>query len=239
MLFRSNRCVVIFENLMFFLDRKGVIQYTGANISYASTKIQPIFDRMNYNAALTQACAAHDKLRNQVLFTIPIDGSTTNNITLVYDYVADAWTTHTGYTPSVFAEIQGRNEIRRLFYGDYSGRVNWFSASFLSDNGTGITFSFKTRYLHDMGDSIQKQFRRLYVNADTLGSTLINKINFYQDYGTSVVLGTTLFLGAFQERIDYGISAKSLAFEMISVNSTNSILKIHGFTIESRLQRRV
>lgn len=235
----NNRCVLIFENVMFFLDRKGVIQYTGSNINYASAKIQPIFDRMNYNAALTEACAGHDKLRNQVLFAIPIDGSTTNNITLVYDYIADAWTTHVGYNPSIFAEVQGRNEIRRLFCGDYSGRINWFSASFLTDNGAGISLSFKTRYLHDMGDSVQKQFRRLYVNADQLSATLTNKINMYQDYGSSIVLGTTLNLGAFQERIEYGISAKSLAFELITVNSTNSPLRIHGFTIESRMQRRV
>ena len=235
----NNRSVVIFENVMFFLDRKGVIEYTGAQISFKSTAIQPIFDRMNYNPALTEACAAHDKLRNQVLFAIPIDGSSTNNITLVYDYVANAWTSHAGYNPSIFAEIQGYNSTKRLFCGDYSGRVNWFSASFLSDNGSGITLSFKTRYLHDMGDSVQKQFRRLFLNADQLSATLSNKINFYQDYGTSIVLGTTLNLGAFQDRIDYGISAKSLAFEMISLNTTNSPLKIHGFTIESRLQRKV
>lgn len=235
----NNRCVVIFENVMFFLDRKGVIEYTGANISFVSTKIQPIFDRMNYNSALTEACAAHDKLRNQVLFAIPIDGSTTNNITVVYDYVANAWTYHQGYNSSIFAEIQGRNTIRRLFNGDYSGRVNWFSASFLSDNGSAITLSYKTRYLHDLGDSVQKQFRRLYVNADQLSATLSNKINFYQDYGTSIVLSTTLNLGTFQERIDYGISAKSLAYELISVNTTSSPLKINGFTIESRMQRKV
>jgi len=235
----NNRCVVIFENVMFFLDRKGVIEYTGSNISFVSTKIQPIFDRMNYSSALTEACAAHDKLRNQVLFAIPIDESTTNNITVVYDYVANAWTYHQGYNASIFAEIQGRNTIKRLFNGDYNGRVNWFSASFLSDNGSAITLSYKTRYLHDLGDSVQKQFRRLYVNADQLSATLSNKINFYQDYGTSIVLATTLNLGAFQERIDYGISAKSLAYELISVNTTSSPLKINGFTIESRMQRKV
>lgn len=235
----NNRSVVIFENLMYFLDRKGVVEYTGSNISFASVKIQPIFDRMNYSAAVTTACAAHDKLRNQVLFAIPVDGSTTNNLTVVYDYVAQAWTTHDGYNASIFAEIQGYNTTRRLFCGDYSGRVNWFSASFLSDNGSGITLSYKTRFLHDMGDSVQKQFRRLYLNADSLGTTLSNKINMYQDYGTSIVLGTTLNLGAFQDRIDYGISAKSLAYELITVNSTNSPLKIHGFVIESRLQRNV
>lgn len=235
----NNRCVVMYENLLYFLDRKGVVEYTGANVSFASQKIQPIFDRMNYNAALSCACAVHDKLRNQLLFAIPIDGSTTNNITVVFDYVAQAWTYYTGFNPSLFAEIQGYNQTKRLFYGDYSGRVNWFSASFLSDNGAGFTMSFKTRYLHDMGDSVQKQFRRLYINADQLSATLSNNINFYQDYGTSIVLGTTLNLGAFQERIDYGISAKSLAYEFITLNNTNSVLKIHGFTIESRLQRKV
>ena len=235
----NNRCAVLYENLLYFLDRKGVIEYTGANVSFASTKVQPIFDRMNYNAALTCACAAHDKLRNQLLFAIPIDGSTTNNITIVFDYIINAWTYYTGFNANLFAEIQGYNQNKRLFYGDYNGRVNWFSASFLSDNGTGFTASFKTRYLHDMGDSVQKQFRRLYVNADQLSATLSNNINFYQDYGTSIVLGTTLTLGAFQERIDYGISAKSIAYEFITMNNTNSVLKIHGFTIESRLQRKV
>lgn len=235
----NNRCSILFDDVMVFLDRKGVFQYNGANLTYLSTKVQPIFDRMNYNSALSVACGAHDKLRNQLLFAIPVDGSTTNNITIVYDYVAQAWTSHSGYNASIFAEIQGYNNIRRLFYGDYNGRVNWFSASFLSDNGVGITLSYKTRYLHDLGDSIQKQFRRLYLNADSLGSTLSNKINFYQDYGTSIVLGTTINLGTFQERIDYGISAKSLAYELITINSTNSPLKIHGFTIESRLQRKV
>ena len=235
----NNRSVVVFENLLYFLDRKGVVEYTGSNISFSSLKIQPIFDRMNYAAALITACGVHDKLRNQVLFAIPIDGATSNNLTVAYDYVAKAWTYHTGYNPSIFAEIQGRNDTKRVFSGNFDGTVNFYSASFLSDNGNGITLSFKTRYLHDLGDSVQKQFRRLYVNADNLGSTLLSKVNIMQDYGTSIVLGTTLIQGAFQERIDFGISAKSLAFEMITVNTTNSPLKIHGFTIESRVQRKV
>lgn len=235
----NNRCSVLFDDVLIFLDRKGVFQYNGANLTYLSTKVQPIFDRMNYSAALTEACGTHDKLRNQVLFSIPVDGATTNNITIVYDYVAQAWTSHTGYNPSIYAEVKGYNVIKRLFYGDYNGRVNWTSASFLSDNGQGITLSYKTRYLHDMGDSVQKQFRRLYLNTDAISATITNKINFYQDYGNSIVLGTTLNLGAFQERIEYGISAKSLAYELITVNSTNSPLRIHGFTIESRMQRRV
>lgn len=234
----NNKCAVVFNDLMAFLDRKGVILYNGANIVFLSDKVQPIFDRMNYAAALTEACATHDKQRNQLLFGIPVDGSSVNNLTVVYDYMAQAWTTYNGFSPSYFAQIQGRNTTVNTFYGNYSGMINWFGQSFVTDNGVGATLYFKTRFLHDMGESVEKQFRRLYINTDDVSATLTFNINFFQDYGTSVVLGITMLTSEFQQRIDFGIPAKSLAFEMAFL-PINSPLRIYGFTIESRFQRNV
>lgn len=235
----NNRCAVIYDDILVFLDRKGIIVWNGANLSILSAKVQPYLDRMNYSAALTVACMVHDKLRNQILIGIPVDGSTTNNITLVYDYLAAAWTTYKGYTPSAFASIQGRNNTKNAFYGDTQGRVNWFGSSFLSDNGIGFTTYFKTRFLHDMGDSTTKMFRRMFLNTDSpSSSTLVFGVNMYQDYGSSIVYGTTIILSDFQNRIDFGVSGKSLAFELANIQS-NIRLRIHGFTIESRFLRRV
>ncbi|MGK3945787.1 hypothetical protein ABK046_46510, partial [Streptomyces caeruleatus] len=62
---------------------------------------------MNVDAAFQQATAIHDRLNNQVKFSFPIDGSLVNNITIVFDYLAGAWTTETGYSPSVNAMIRG------------------------------------------------------------------------------------------------------------------------------------
>lgn len=235
----NNRCAVTVENVLFFLDQKGVVMWNGAQIDMASAKIQPVFDTMNYSAAVDVACMAHDKLRNQIVCAIPINGSSANNITLVYDYMAKAWTTYDGFAPSIFATIQGRNNTKNLFYGDTSGRVNWFGPSFLADNGTGFSTYFKTRFLHDMGESTQKVFRRLFINTDSpSAATLSFNINFYQDYGISVVLGTSFVLSQFQNRLEYGISAKSIAFELSNLQ-TSIPLRIYGFTIESRFQRRV
>lgn len=233
----NNRCVETYDNYMVFLDRKGLMLFNASNISCLSNKVQSFFDRMNYNAAITEACIVHDKLRNQIMVAIPIDGSSVNNITMVYDYLAGSWTTYNGYSVSVFTTIQGYNNTKNVFYGSHSGTINWFGPSFLSDNGTGFTSYFKTRFLHDMGESVEKQFRRLYLNADT-GTTFVMPLNFYQDYGTSTVYQTTFVLSEFQKRIDYGIPAKSLAFELFNLN-TNSPLRLYGFTIESRMQRRV
>jgi len=234
----NNRCCVTFGNEMVFLDRKGIILFNGAQLSVLSIKVQPYFDRMNYTAALSQACMMHDKLRNQILIAIPIDGSSTNNLTLVFDYVTQGWTTHAGYSPTVFTMAQGYNVTKYPMYGDNQGRVNWFGPSFLSDNHTGFTLSFKTRFIHDVSDSIQKQFRRLYISANPLSATLTCPINFYQDYGSSIVKSTTMGIGPFQQRIDFGISAKALAFDFAAVSNV-APLQIDGFTIEQRMQRKV
>lgn len=234
----NHRCAIVYTNLLAFLDRKGVVVFNGSNLQILSTKVQPYFDLMNYDYALNQACMVHDKLRNQIMVAFPYNGATTNNITLVYDYVVNAWTTYKGFNPTVFDMIQGYNNTRYPMFGDLSGRLNWSGPSMLFDNGSGVTTFFKTRFIHDLGDSIQKQFRRLYVNGDQQGVTLGLALNFYQDYGASIVYSTTLTLGSFQERIDFGISAKSLAFEMAAV-ATVQPLHIHGFTIEQRMQRRV
>jgi hypothetical protein len=233
----NNRCIVKYENLLAFLDRKGVVGFNGASTEELSLKVQPIFDTMNYAAAMTHACMLHDKVRNQLVVAFPTDGATINNTVMVYDYKANAWAKQSGYAPTILADVQGRNQQKTAFYGSYSGMVSWFGSSFTSDNGAGFTLTAKTRFLNEMGESTEKQFRRLYVNTDAPSSTQIFKVNCYQDYGTSIVLGTTLVNGQFQNRIDFGISAKAVSFEIIHL-STNSPLKIHGYTVESRLQRR-
>lgn len=234
----NDRCAVVYDNLVAFLDRKGVVVFNGASPTMLSMKIQPIFDTMNYNVALQTACMVHDKLRNQLLVAIPINGATQNNVTLVYDYLVGAWTKQDGYNPTVFAAIQGRNNTKNVFYGTSTGLVNWFGSSFLSDNGAGFTTYFKTRFLHDPGESYQKQFRRLYLNTDAPNATMIFHVNFFQDFGASIVKSVTIVASQFQTRIDYGISAKSLAFEFSSFQ-TNQVLRLHGYTIESRIQRNV
>lgn len=236
----NNRCAVIYDDILLFLDRKGVMMWNGASITELSFKVKPIFDQMNFAAALTEACMVHDKLRSQILVSIPINGSSTNNITVVYDYRVGAWTTYKGVNISALAQIQGRNNSKNAFYGDYQGRVNWFGSSFMADNGVGASTYWKTRFLKDLGDSTTKTFRRLYLNTDSpSSSTLVFGVNFFQDYGSSVVLGTTIVLSQFQTRIDFGIqNAKSVAFELSNLQ-TALPLRIHGFTVESRFTRRV
>lgn len=235
----NNRCIVVFEDVMIFLDKKGVMLYNGGSLDNLSNKkIQPLIDRINWDGAPTYACMVHDKARSQVLISVPTGVNTIPDLILVYDYKIGAWTHYDGLNVTAFLNGIGRFKKDTTFFGNYSGMINHFGSSFLTDNGVGITTYLKPRFLHDMGDSTQKQFRRLFVNTNSAGTTVVFNTNFYQDYGTSIVKSMTIVQTGFQSRTEFGISAKSLAFEMSSIQ-TNIRLTIFGFTIESRMQRRV
>lgn len=235
----NNQCAVVFNDMLAFLDSKGVVLYNGSTPTLISMKMQPYFDRMNYTAALSTAKMVHDKLRSQLLIAIPIDGSTAPNITLVYDYLVGAWTKQNGYSPTAFSEVRGRNNSKNVFYGTTTGAVNWFGPSFLSDNGAGFTLYAKSRFHHEIGESYEKQFRRLYLNLDLPSATFTMTMNLYQDFGQTAVTGTTnqFQVGEFQTRIDYGVAARALAFD-ISYVQTAEKFNLYGYTITERLQRK-
>jgi len=236
----SGRAVISYENKILFLDKKGIAEFNGANVQIVSNKVQPVFDRMNISAARDNAVMIHNKPRNQIWCAIPVDSSTTNNLIVVYDYLSDGWTTYENINASSLAMVQSNFNLPTAIYGKYStGALFNFGASYASDNGTGFTCLVKTRYLHDQGDTTQKMFRRLWTNMDPItspSSTLL--IQMFADYQSTVSATGAISLSNFQQRIDFGVSAKSLQIQ-ISHFSATDIVKIHGFSIAHRYLRDV
>ena len=235
----NNRCAVVYNDLMAFLDYKGVISFNGASSELISYKIQNQIDRINWSAAKTTACMINDKQRSQLLIAVPVDGATYNNLTLVYDYIVNAWTKYEGFNPAVFAVMSGRLSTRTAFIGGYSGTITHFGSSFQGDAGAGFTCYAKPAFMHPGGQATEKQFRRLFLNVDEVTSATVPiNINFFKNYGSSTVLNRTMYLSPFQSRIDFGIPSKSLTFEFSKFSATTTI-KVHGFALGYRFQRDV
>lgn len=235
----SHRTMVTYNNILLFLDEKGIIKYNGANIEILSNRVEDYFLRMNKAAAVNNALAVHFKKYNEIWFHIPIDGATLNNFTVVYDYLADAFTTYQGFNASSLSEAKGAVAEKTLLYGGYSGALAYFSDSVKSDLGQGITCYFQTRFTSLMGQSTEQQFRRFFLNVDpVLGVTQTIGVDFRVNYGSSVISSRTMYQSPFQSRIDFGIPAKTLSASVSHYSATLSF-KCFGWTIESRFQRPV
>lgn len=79
-------------------------------------------------------------------------------------------------------------------------------------------------------------WRRFYLNNEPVASTNAT-IGLYSDYSQSASHYISTTLAAFQSRVDFGVSAKTLSLEIV-IRSSSQII-INGYTIESRYLRSV
>lgn len=267
----SSRALVIFKDVLWFLDEYQIIQFNGSNFDTVSNPVQGYLSRMNVDAAAKTAVAYHYEDRNEVWFAIPIDGSNENNIVLVYDYNSLGWyaikstsnfTCLQQFTDQSFVlsvtigayfvngSIVGNvfQNNSRLYIGHPGGSLGIVGTAFRTDYGNAFTMSFKTRYHGDQGKSTTMEWRRFFLdNGPWAGVTLSFNTRFYTNYSTSTIaLTRTIYFsgsnysGQQQTRIDFGLSAKSLSIEpIISSGASVPIMKVYGYTIESRFLRNV
>ena len=235
----SNNANCVWEQRLWFLDQKGICEYNGANTKIVSNKVQPTFQRMNQTAARKVASMIHAKERNEVWCFIPTDDNSFCDTCVVYDYLADFWYVKDNLREtSMAAMIQGSYNVPKPFIGGKSGLLYAYDSQYLTDDQFGMTCVAKTRYIStELGHSQQKVFRRLFLDCDVEGASIPIQINFYSNQGTQVVFSASMILSQFQNRFDMGISAKDLSIEFIY--SSDSPLRINGFTLEYRFQRAV
>lgn len=235
----SHRAVVVWNNVVWFLDSKGVMEYNGANLRCVSTAIEPIFNAMNLNAAYDNACGIHVKKYNEIWFAIPANGSTINNQIIVYDYVANAWTHYDGVQAQCLFNARSGFSNQMPFAGNYTGGLVYFDSTLTSDNNNGITCSFDSIFFAARGQTTENMYRRFYLNVDpVMGFTQPINMTFKTNFGSSVQLSRTMYQAPYQSRIDFGLSARSIQASMYHYSASLS-LKINGFTVESRFQRGV
>lgn len=233
----SNKALVTWENYLWVLSEAGIVQYNGANIDIVSNKIQPIIDRINIPAALQNAVAVHYRRQNEVWFAVPVDGSSVNNIILVYDYLIGNWTKYEGLSPSTMFIAQGVKPNLVPFIGGYSGTLANIGETLISDFGNAITCMITTHFTAKRGQTVESQYRRFYLDVDPIvGVTSPIEINLRANYGTSNVVTRTMYQNPFQSRIDFGIPSRSIQAQIIH-QSASLGFKMNGYTFSSRFQR--
>jgi len=235
----------VWEQKLWFLDSKGICEFNGANTGIVSDKMEETFKTMNVGAAVNVATMIHVKERSEVWCGIPVNGATMINLIVVYDYDSDAWATRTvtGENFSFLASFNLGANKQKAYYGSYSGMIGSYGSSLIGDNGAAATCVIKSRFFAPNGNSVENMFRRLYLDATVpAGQTHNILVNLYADKETTPYYSVTMSVGhqavgQCNNRIDFGVPAKSMAVEFIF--SEYKFLQLNGFTIESRFQRNV
>lgn len=235
----AKRAACTWENLFWFLDRKGIVEYNGANFQVVSTPVEDIFKRMNYAWAQEIAILSHQKTRNEIWCCIPVDGAAYNNMVVVYDYVSKGWSTFEGVNASALIATALTLPFQYPVIGASGGRMAQMGQSNFADFGgvytTLVRFPFVTNY----GWSTDQVFRRLFVDTDPLiGNDRAFQINLYGNMlNTASYSVATTFGATYQFRIDYGLYGKSISVEIAEASTFP--LKLNGYTVVSRFQRDV
>lgn len=236
----SNNAIVEYNEKLLFLDKKGIVRFDGASWQIISDDIDEIFRVMNLDVAYEKAVGIHNLYRNQVWFGIPVDGATQNNLTVVWDYLIDAWTFFDGFNPASFAFIKSTFNKPTVWHGNYSGMIFRHNESFLSDNGAGISCVVLSRFDKFVGENCTSVWRRLFLDVSPVtGITGVINGRVFSDYNkTSVQATFTMYQSAFQSRAEMGVVGKAMAFEA-SHNSVSLPFLMNGYTWAKRFLRDV
>lgn len=232
-----NNAAAVYSDKLLFLDEKGVVEFNGANLRIISDRVEDIFRTMNLNVARESALMRHIKEKNQIWIAIPSMNSDKNDITVVYDYVVNAWTKHEGFNPSSFEVTTIGYDRPTELYGSYSGIISYMSASLLGDSGRGISIIVKSRFDNDNQEAVTKQYRQLYLDVNRTSSTGAIEVQFFPNYGTSSSLTRTMYMSEYQSRIDFGLPATSMQIQIKQFSSTERF-QLHGWVLASRFQRK-
>lgn len=246
----SDKAVIVFNERLWFLDYNSIVEFNGSNFTNVGNRVEGYLNRMNKSTVYRRACAIHYPERNEVWFSFPIDSSDINNITLVYDYLANGWTTFKGdkLKATAFAKLYFSDSTsnsyaptgKRYYFGSIGGSMYHLDSQFKSDDSTAITLSYTTKYHNELGKSQTAQFRRYYLDLGSYtGPTLTFGNVFFANYVTATPYYTVAMnFNQWQDRIDFGIPAKALSIRT-SIGVTTGQLTIYGYTVEFRFQRAV
>lgn len=237
----SNSAIIEYNEKLLFLDRKGIVQYDGAGWRIISDQIDDIFRQMNLAAAKEKAVAVHHNYRNQVWFGIPVNGSTENNLTVVYDYLVNAWTFFDGFNASSFSFIKGSLPKPTAWRGSPSGMIYQFSESFLGDNGQGISCVPFTRFEQFQGQNSTNVWRRLFLDVGAVSGGVTGVINgaIFTDYDKTTVRATfAMYQSVFQSKAEIGVVGKAVAVQFSHYSASLPFL-LNGYTWQKRNLRNV
>lgn len=153
-----------------FLSEDGIYAFNGTpniekvtNDRYSGQdRLFDIFPRITASSR-QYASSVHWRGQKMYLLSIPVDGSTTNNLTLAWDYARDKWWIWDDIEAQFWLADNGPANDETIYFGDSSGRIFQFNVGD-TDHGGAITSYLVTSPV-GMRESMHKGLSEIKVLA--------------------------------------------------------------------------
>lgn len=131
----SNSSIRAIRGNLIFLAEDGIYRFDGANVEKLS---DPLNDTI---ASITPgrrpfSAAAHWRSKSLYLLAVTTDGSTANNLVIVYDYKNGTWWLWDNIDAQHWLEDEAPNDNEELYFGDSSGRLYQMGVGHTDHGGT-------------------------------------------------------------------------------------------------------
>ena len=155
----NNRVHKEVKGKLYWLDYTGVYQYTGGLPRKVSDKVDKYIDNLNWT--YSDLCSFGNK-DEKLYFSLPYDGSTSCNITLVYDTRNDIWHVEDGnfnHFVNIADTLYGQQADGFLQNMDNGLKTGL-------DNSTAIPWNFVTKAYNDDTIDGEKTISNIYFAAE-------------------------------------------------------------------------
>lgn len=212
----SHKSIDNIDNDLFYLSTLGWFTlgyqqsfYNIIRTNELSQRIHPIVSTIN-PVNLSRVASIYQPYR--FYSSVASGGSSTNNLTLVYDKRYDAWTKMDYIQAQAFTVFYDSNNAQHLLYADDTTNQVWeISESFLSDNGNAINSYWQSKAFNAGTPEVYKRwiditltFRQItgniYItvyadNSTLIHSSVINSQSYNGGIGATGTFGTELWGG--------------------------------------------
>lgn len=179
-----------------FLAQNTLYVLNDSGLNPVGDSIQRTFDSVNRSQWGNAVAAVYPK-RYQYWISVATGSATSNNATLIYDYVQKAWSVYSNMNINAMAQAEDSNGNNILLTGDYSGNQYKQDTTNTTDNLNGtvtnVSFSYTTPDIILDSPEFTKNYRYLYLFFNVVESTTTVEAAF--DYSTSYEYSQNVSLG--------------------------------------------
>ena len=159
---------------LFYLSRNNGVQLFGGSISTGEVEVDNLTSAL-ISKDITPTIAGLNETRfsqaasivwdYKYILSVPNSASTTNNLCLVYDFIATGWSLWN--IPANCWSIFRSSSVDYLYFGSTTiGKIYRYTPTTYSDNGTAISAYYKTKDYSITNPSDSKLFRKFYITVN-------------------------------------------------------------------------